>query len=425
MHRIRTLLSTLQSQLWLIPAAFSAAAVALALWLLRIHGGDFDPWWLHSGDAASARGLLANLLSGLITMTSLVVSVTFVTLSLAANQLGPRLISIFMADRQIQSVLGIFLGTTVYVLVVLRAIDDSLGPAAVPHVAVTAGSVLTLVCLAALLYYVHKVARSIISDTVIERVAHDLNGNIRALLPEEGTADVALPVPATPYTVSVALEHSGYIQAVDYEQLTKCAEKLDAVLVVNARPGHFVLRHGDHVVVHATKPTDDPAEAIRGAFVIGDERLPTDDIEYAIRQLVEVALRALSAGVNDPFTAIAVIDRLGAALEMVLSRSMQPRLLLDKRGALRVVANRSDVDGVVGAAFDLIRQAAGGHASVLIRLADVLGMLAPTLDDGARPAVRGQLDKLAETVAAATLVPSDRAAVMVRISRSQQALSIS
>ena len=123
---------------------------------------------------------MSSLLSGLITMTSLVG--TFVILTLAASQLSPRLISTFIADRQIQIVFGLFLGTILYVLVVLRTLDDELGKQAVPQRAVTAGSVLTVVCLFALLLYVHKVARSLIGDNVIHTVAADLHRDIEQIL---------------------------------------------------------------------------------------------------------------------------------------------------------------------------------------------------------------------------------------------------
>jgi uncharacterized membrane protein len=112
--QLRNTLALLRSQLWIVPAFITAAAAVTAYLLLR-YGANLlsasgDTWWLYSGDASTARDLLGSLLSGLMTMTSLIVSVTFVILTLAANQLGPRLISIFMADRQIQSVLGLFLG---------------------------------------------------------------------------------------------------------------------------------------------------------------------------------------------------------------------------------------------------------------------------------------------------------------------------
>ena len=189
MDRIRNLLALLRAQLWIIPLAISVLALALAYWVLTSGGAVLERWtagsgfwWLYGGDAESARGLLSSLLSGLMTMTSLIVSVTFVILTLSANQLGPRLISTFMADRQIQTVLGLFLGTILYVLVVLRSLDETLGREGVPHIAVTIGSALTIVCLFALLFYVHKIARSIIADNVVAQVAGDLHRNIAGML---------------------------------------------------------------------------------------------------------------------------------------------------------------------------------------------------------------------------------------------------
>src|SRR5688572_3653673 len=142
MDRLRNATAILREQLWALPAVFTICSAGLAYVLLTwgdrlIPSRESSYWWLYSGEARTARDLLSSLLSGLMTMTSLVVSVTFVILTLAANQLGPRLISTFMGDRQIQTVLGLFLGTILYVLVVLRSLDDTLGTEGVPHVAVS------------------------------------------------------------------------------------------------------------------------------------------------------------------------------------------------------------------------------------------------------------------------------------------------
>jgi uncharacterized membrane protein len=125
-------------------AGLLLAYAMLGPWRAWANFGDTQFWWLYSGDGQSARNLLGALLSGTMTMTSLVVSLTFVTLTLAANQLGPRLIVNFIADRQIQSVLGFFLATILYLIVVLRTVGDKLGPDTVPHLAITLASVLTI-----------------------------------------------------------------------------------------------------------------------------------------------------------------------------------------------------------------------------------------------------------------------------------------
>src|ERR687889_365283 len=215
MDRLRNVIVLLRSQLWIIPLVLSALALSLAYWVLT-SGASFlevrdvgGLWWLYGGDASSARDLLSSLLSGLMTMTSLVVSVTFVILTLAANQLGPRLISTFMGDRQIQIVLGLFLGTILYVLVILRSLDETLGPEGVPHAAVTVGSALTVVCLFALLFYVHKVARAIVADSIVARVAHDLHDDVRSMLAKAGESEDAVPKNIPPAAGTVSLGRSG------------------------------------------------------------------------------------------------------------------------------------------------------------------------------------------------------------------------
>ncbi len=430
MDRLRNVIVLLRGQLWIIPLVLSALALSLAYWILTSEASFLEVrdvggfWWLYGGDASSARDLMSSLLSGLMTMTSLVVSVTFVILTLAANQLGPRLISTFMGDRQIQTVLGLFLGTILYVLVVLRSLDETLGAEGVPHVAVTIGSVLTVVCLFALLFYVHKIARAIIADSIVARVAGDLHNDIRSMLSAEpNETERAIPDLTRPRAGAVSLDRSGYVQVIDYDRLVTLACRANAAFVVKVRAGHFVLKNGEHVVIHGGRPLDDEAmQAIRAAFVVGQERNSAQDLEFGLRQLVEIALRALSPGINDPFTAIAVIDRIGAALEEIFMRSLQQAVWRDKEGKVRVIAQRSDVQGLADAAFDAIRQAGQEIPAVLIRMADVLGQLAPVLHaEEAREAVSRQLGKLAETTTEAHLAPSDRTAVLRRIEQARVA----
>jgi uncharacterized membrane protein len=428
--RIRNIFALLREQLWIVPLLLSALALLLAYWLLTSGAEllkylDGTHWWLYSGDASTARGLLSSLLSGLMTMASLIVSVTFVILTLAANQLGPRLISIFMGDRQIQVVLGLFLGTILYVLVVLRSLDEALGREGVPHIAVTVGSALTILCLFALLFYVHKVARSIIADNVVTQVAAGLHRNIRDMLSEgDETTERTVPDVIGPWAGTVSLGRTGYIQVIDYDALAALACREKVLLQVNVRAGHFVLRNGEHVIIHGEQRLGDEAiKGIRSAFVVGSERSPAQDLEYGLRQLVEIALRALSPGINDPLTAIAVINRLGEALEEIFGRSPQPTVWCDENGNVRVLAERSDVQGLTDAAFDSIRQAGREIPAVLIRMADVLGQLAPSLRSRVmRDAVERQLGKLAETAEQADLSPSDQKATLIRIEQARIAI---
>jgi uncharacterized membrane protein len=426
LNRVRNILILLRGQMWLIPAIMMALALALAYFLLTNKYlvralEDADLWWVYGGDASSARDLFSSLLTGLITMTSLVVSITFVILTLAANQLGPRLIQTFMADRQIQLVLGLFLGTILYVLVVLRTLEDELGKEDVPHIAVTVGSGVTIVCLFALLFYLHKIARSIIADNVIEMAAKELSKNARGLLPSElGGAQDDFPPPEVHGGTSVSLGSSGYIQTINYDKLIELARQKDVVFKIDVRAGNFVLKHGDHVRVHrATDLDEEVVEAIREACIIGQKRTPAQDLEYGIRQLVEIAMRALSPSINDPFTAIVVIDRLGAALEDILARQPLPCVLRDEDGEIRVIADRLN-EGAIDVAFDLIREAGADQPLVLLRMADVLKQLTPVLHiDANKHAVLIQLEKLAATAGQAAFVERDQQQVMQRINEAR------
>ena len=199
------------------------------------------------------------------------------------------------------------------------------------------------------------------------------------------------------------------------------ARREDAIFCPAVRAGHFILSQGEHVEVHANRPLPEKAmKTIRRAFVIGAERSPAQDLEYVLRQLVEIALRALSPGINDPFTAIAVVDRLGAALEDVLLRAMPPVVLRDDEGEVRVIANRSEGEGLIDTAFDQIRQASGEHPAVLIRIADTLAKLAPVLrQDEIRGAVLRHLDRLSGTTKQAGFVPDDHDAILTRIEQAR------
>ena len=383
-ERVRNLVVQLRASLWLLPAGIGVVGFVLAYVLQQLPASLLDAdlarrWSIFSGDAETARQLLATLAGGMISMTSLVVSITVVVLTLAANQLGPRLVANFMGDRQIKTVLGLFIGTIIYLLTVLRGLDHALPAAQMPYLAVTFGTALTILCLFALLFYIHKIARSIISDTVVREVASSLRETVAATLVEHVPDSVELAPTREDGAErhSIALDKLGYIQVIDYAALTDLATRKDLLIRLHVRPGHFVLRAGRHIEVEGAD-ADGCGKAVRACFVIGAERSPAQDIEFAIRQLVEIALRALSPGINDPFTAIAVINALGGALAEMLARPMPPVAYRDKHGRVRVLADVSDHAGLLDAAFNQIRQAGQTHPAILIELAEILGKLVPS-----------------------------------------------
>jgi len=425
--RLRYYWMFLRESLWFVPLLMSLAAVALAVLLVTrgpvLPDGAAELWLVYSGDPESARQLMGALLSGIITMTSLVVSITVVVLTLAAGQLGPRLVRNFIGDPQTQAVLGLFVATILYLLVVFRSIGTP-SDNAIPHFAITVGTALSALCLFVLLFFVHKLARSIMYDNAVRDVSHQLRASIDLLLPENADAG-KMPPPVPEDAVWFGLGEDGYVQAVDFDMLVRKACEADAVLWLDVRPGHFALVRGRHLAVHPPEACDEAfRRSIRQAFIVGTERTPTQDLEYGIRQLVEMSLRALSPGINDVYTALTVIDMLSSALSRIFERPLQVAVLCDKTGALRVVRNVTDHDGLVRAAFDQIRQAGATMPAVLIRVAEALEALAPYVsDEPRRQPLLAQIALIEAAGERSDFLDRDREALRVRCRSARDSLS--
>ena len=387
--RLQTIWENLRGSLWAMPLAMICVAAAAALTAVNIRlGQGSDPvWFLYSGGADNAPQFLSHLVTAMITMATLAISITMVVLTLAAQQLGPRLIQNFMRDWHTQASLGLFVSTVVYLLLVLRSsygFEDR-----TPNLAVTIGTALVVLSVIVVLVFVHHLARSIIADNVIQAVGGRLDGEIRRLLPEKGT------VTAPPFTshgrqhgAPVRLPAGGYVQALDFHGLMKIACADDLVIELDVRAGHHVV--ADKVVAWispSAMASDDVCAHVANCVQIGRERTAVQDLEFSVRHLVEIAVRALSTGINDPYTAMAAIDRLSLAISHVMTRGPAEGTLLDDDAHLRIIAPVSTFEGIVDAAFHQIRQRAEKSPDVLMRLAENLGQLIERADGGQRPAL--------------------------------------
>lgn len=377
---------TVRTSLWLVPSVMAVSGAGLAVLMLQIDGGHGSEdrvraWWINSGDGEDARNLLSTLLTATIAMASMVFSVTVVALTLAANSYGSRLIRNFRSDLRTQSVLGVFTLAIIYMLIVLRSIHGKAPMAEVPHASVTVGTVLALASVLALLAFIQGVARSIVADEVVRRVRREADDAVAAL-PEltDGNASESspgdLPAEFDKRAMRIPLPQEGYVQAINYEGLVAWAEQNDSVVRLDFRPGDFVVNGDRRVLVYPAPPDGARARVEIDRFLIsGDERTPTQDLEFALRHLVEVALRALSPGINDPFTATVVIDRLRGVLSRVMGRSLPAEGLRDRSGRLRVSRQVTTYSGVLDAAFHQIRQAGSSKPAVLIHMLEAIARM--------------------------------------------------
>ena len=381
-------LRAIASSYWFIPASMALWSVGLAAVLLYVDAVvDTASYLLRYLPLVSspegARSLLATIAGSAISVAGVVFSITIVVLNMASAQFGPRLLRNFMEKAGTQVVLGAFLGTFIYCIIVLGFVR---GTESLPVLSTAAGMVLGINSFVLLIYFIHLVSVSIQASNVIDDAAGRMRGIMRATFPErdpdagspENTPDEEsedLDKRLAEEGESIPATAAGYIQAIDVGRLLQLAQDRDAVIRMPLRPGHFVMRGETIASLMSSGNAEDCADAIRAAIRLGNERSSAHDPEFAIHQLVEIALRALSPGINDPYTAINCIDRLGAMLAELASRELPSRYQRDADGRRRVVVNPFTYAGVVDAAFDQLRQHADGNAAVMFRLVEVIGRL--------------------------------------------------
>jgi uncharacterized membrane protein len=309
-------------------------------------------------------------------------SITIAALSLAANQMGPRLLRNFTRDRGNQVTLGIFLGTFSYALMVLRSVRTPSEGEFIPHLALSIGMLLALASVVTLVYFIGHMAGRINVDVVIDLVTEDVRSAIKRLtfdkpqpeLPAHSFWDGAKPI----------VDHRrGYLQQLDSDRLADWAADHNTAIRLLARPGDYVFPGAPIAVL--TSPVEGADIAIRDATALGSQRISSVDLEFAVRQLVEVAVRALSPSTNDPYTAINVLDQLGATLCELAPLHLPSGVSL-RQGQPVLVVPSVDYQGLTDVMFHMLRQNAVGKPAVLIRMLEILTAVAYCEGDDARKA---------------------------------------
>src|SRR5262249_24491963 len=313
----------LRTSLWFVPALEVGAAIVLFAVTIVVdraaYHGDFTvPGWVISGSADAARQILTTIAAAIITVVGVVFSIILVTLTLATTQFGPRMLRNFIRDRGTQLTLGTFVATFVYAVLVLASIGVGSRGEFVPHVSVTVTLGLMVVDLAVLIYFIHHTGVSIQLPQVIASIAADLAEAIK----EQGGGNPD-PHPKAGPTATELLARteqggavllapvSRYLQFIQHQDLVRLATQAEAVITLEHRPGHFLVRGHRFATVWPPEAAPLIRQALGRAHIVGPYRTLSQDVSFGIDQLVEIALRALSAAVNDTFTALTCIDWLG------------------------------------------------------------------------------------------------------------------
>lgn len=383
--RVTKLVDALRSGYWFVPGVMAATAVLLSMVTVAIDRRFptlLEEVGIGSGGVEGSRGLLETVAASMITVAGVSFSIAIVVMSLASSQFGPRLLRTFMRDRGNQLVLGVFVSTFLYCLLVMRTIrGEESGTPFVPHLSVSVSMLLTVTSLAFFIYFIHHAAQLIQVSHIIAAVGRDLAKVIDRVVPVEGPAPagdrtVAALTPATGGR-AVRADRAGYVQFIDHESLLKAAAERDLLVRLGVRAGSFVLPATRLAEVWSAADVDDGTEdAVRAAIVTGAERTEQQDIDFGFQQLEQIALRALSPAINDPFTAGICVDQLGVALCLLAERTEPARLTRDDTGRPRVIALEVTFAALLSSAFDDIRRSGRDIVYLLDRLLSTLARIA-------------------------------------------------
>jgi len=402
----------LRTTFWVVPSILVVFS-ALLFWVTytvdqaAFHHQLMLPFWVRTGSADAGRQVLIAIAAAVITVVGVVFSITILALTLASQQFGPRMMRNFVRDVGNQVTLGIFVGTFVYSVLALGSITSDPHGDFVPHLSITFAEALLLVDLGVLIYFIHHIAKSIQLPEVIAGIARDLTRAIDAEFPQ----DVDGTLPSTEVGTGTSVPEllrlieesgttvpsnvSGYLQYVGYAQLVDIATHTDSVIRLVHRPGHFVATGRPLATVWPRGAATEVALALGKAHVTGPHRTLVQDPVFAIDQLVEIAIRALSPAVNDTFTALTCIDWLSAGLSRISGRNLREGIYRDRYGSVRLIESDPSYARMVNRAFDKVRQSALGMPAVIIRMLDSLAsIMMDTTEVGQRDVLRRQADMI-------------------------------
>ncbi len=402
-----------RTNLWLIPLLTVAVALLVFIVAQGIDRADYDgalvlPRWLDQGSAADARSLLSATAGAIITTLGLVLSITVLTLSIAASHFGQRLLRKYMRDRGTQVCIGIFAATFVFSLLTLLSVTSRVNEKEfVPWLSIWISTLWALTCIAVLIYYINHVALSIQVNNVLADLSRDFRWAISRSQGPNPACRVSIPVVRS--NLTLLSPTTGYVQSIDYQALVSAAAEVDAVVQLESQPGQFVVQGTVLAVAEGDSLSQTQLEdEFRRSVRIGVRRTLLQDPEFAIAQIVEIALRAMSPAVNDPNTAVTCVNWLADSLRLIAQNPAGNPARLDCQGNIRVIEKVNDCERIVATAYGAIRQVARNSPMLTIAMLNSISLIAPFVQTATEQEALHNQVRLAYEGLAADTVSGDR-----------------
>lgn len=404
--RLENLWDSFRTSFWFVPTIMAFMAILLAIGTNQLDSllasSDRKLSWF-STTAPASRSTLSAVAGATIALAGVVFSITIVTLSIASSQYGSRLVRNVMGASIADLVIGQYIGTSLYCMLVLQNVREAHGdsPAFTPQVGTAVGLMLGLISMGMLIWFIHHVATAIQAPTIILEVSRDLNEAINRLFPErigeaadKDTDEEALEQQnrqsfneilsgVGKHNITVPSKQEGYIEGIDGESLISLGLELNGVVELMCKPGDYITKEQLLARVwfqNQTETEEDSEEqtetvinTVLRVIIIGLRRTPRQDVSYAARELVEIAVRALSPGINDPFTAMSCVDRLGGALGRLVERSYPSQIRRDSESVPRVLVTTADgFAEVLTRSFGMIREYGSSNTAVSLKMLEAL-----------------------------------------------------
>ena len=437
MNKLRQFWGNLRSSFWFLPFLIVLSSIIYAVVLIQTDYAGGYRWlarWprIFGVGAEGARQMLSTLAGSMMTVMGITFSMTLLALVLASGQYTSRILRNFMRSRVTQVTLGTFAGIFAYCLIVLRTVRGSGGiDEFVPSLAVFFAFVMSLGGVGVLIYFIHHIALSIQASSIIASVAQETNASIDRVLPkkldqgpdeDEGRNQVLEPQDErTWYPVPAAV--SGYIQSVNDNALLRLAGGSRTIVRMEHGIGAFVVQNTALVSLALTYPPDQSTvDAFNGAYSIGGHRTVDQDPVFGIRQIVDMAIKALSPGVNDTSTAVMCVDYLTSILARLAGRQFPPSRRYEGE-TLRVMAIVPSFEDILAKAFDQIRASAEVNVAILVRMLgalDTIGSL--TIRPSHLRALDEQLQCIAEVADRCIESSYERARIEQRLTEVREKL---
>lgn len=417
---IRFFWARLNANYWFYPALFSIIAALLAftmIWLDRNGFAEFlnDVEWIVPARPKGAADMLTVMAGSMIGVASTVFSITLVAVTYASGNYGPRLLTNFLEDRGNQVSLATFIGSFVYALIVLRTVrteDETPAgagdaaatalPGFTPQLSLLVAYVLMALCVAVLVFFLNHIPSSIRINKVLEGIGRRLLDTIRETYPvEDEFSDAREPEGGEPITAW----ETGYVQMIDFEDLEQIARDCGCTFSLRVRTGDFVHRDLPFMDIKGCKP-EQIEKRVRRCFTLGATRTPEQDPQFLIDELVEIGLRALSPGINDPFTAITALHWLGAATSDIGRRDLRKDVCSEDAEDCPVIPCPDDFAHYVKRGFGAIRSAVASSPIAAEVMLDTIAHAAmPIRDEERRELLRAEGKKLGEQARLALVGP--------------------